>query len=133
MQYIDLILRLLIIILSGLCGYMFGILRERNFIKWRENRTALQSAYAYIDVLKARMLENLPYTNSLYNQLHELKYKQNFNIVNKKIFMMVRTILELPIYDSALKEYNPEKRDDFIKQANEILPILRQEMMRLKL
>lgn len=124
---------LLTILISGFLGYFCGIFRERNFIKWRENRQALQSAYAYCDVLKVRIEENSPFTKSLYKQLEKLKYKQNFNIQNEIIFLKLRAILESPIYDPITHTYNQDIKDKFIKSIEEILPIIKTELNKIRL
>lgn len=117
-----------IIAVSGWTGYFVGILKERNYAKWKENREALQCCYAYFDVLIMRMKENIPMSESLFKQLNDLKYNKNFNILNQELFKKIRTLLESPIYDIRLQKYNEEIKEKFISDIENLLPILKKEM-----
>lgn len=124
----ELLTTLLIAFLTAIIGYFIGAIQERNSIKWKENREAIQCAYACFDIQSNRIKANIARSSQLSDKWDDLKYNKNFNIINKRIHEKVRVILEYPIYDPISKTYDYEKRDDFINKLNEILPILKKEL-----
>lgn len=115
-------------IVGGVLGYFCGIIKERNSIKWKENREALQCAYGYFDVLHHRMKENMPFNDNMWKSLNDLKYSKNFNITNKQIFASARKILEAPVYDIQTKSYNDENKDNIIAEIEQLLPKIKKEL-----
>lgn len=124
----DLFIGFVLTALTGICGYLFGILKERRDLKWRENRAALQCAYAYFDILCVYIKENEPMPKTLLDILKELKYYKNFNIVNKTTFKKVRKLIEYRVYNEFNQSYNSNVKSDFVKEAEEFLPILKNEI-----
>ncbi len=106
-------------------GFLIGIYKERNNIDWKENRDALKCAYSCCEELKRSVLKNIAFNIDLIN---ELKNKKWFNINNVNIRTKVFNILEFQIFDAQNRCYIENKKDEFIKLIDEILPLIIQEL-----
>lgn len=124
----EILTTLLIAFLTAIIGYFIGTIQERNSIKWKENREAIQCAYACFDLQSNRIKANVKRNSQLAEKWDDLKYNKNFNIINKDIHTKVRDILEMKIYDPENKTYNYDLRDEFISKLDEILPMLKKEL-----
>lgn len=115
-------------LIGGVVGYFFGIIKEKYSIKWKENREALQCAYAYFDMLYFRLEAKMPFTDLLWRQLEDLKYKKNFNILNKKIHKEVRRLMKIPLYDISTKTYNMDIYDEAMQSMKVLLEKIKKEL-----
>ncbi len=115
----------LVSLLGGFIGFWIGIFKQRNDIKWKENREALQCAYACCVELKRSISKNFAINTELIN---ELKFNKYFNIKKENIRNKVYEILEYSIVDSATMKYIDDKKADLIKLIDEVLPLLLKEL-----
>ena len=110
--------------LGGVIGFYIGIFKERNDTKWKENREAVQCAYACCEELKRSVNKNIPLNINL---IENLKNKW-FNIKDKKTRDKIFNIIETGIIDSTTGSYLKDKAIELVKQIDNILPLLLKEL-----
>ena len=110
--------------LGGVIGFYIGIFKERNDTKWKENREAIQCAYACCEELKRSVNKNIPLNINL---IENLKNKW-FNIKDKKTRDKIFNIIETGIIDSTTGSYLKDKAIELVKQIDNILPLLLKEL-----
>jgi hypothetical protein len=125
---VDIIATLLIAFLTAIIGYFIGTIQERNSIKWKENREAIQCAFACVHVQLYLAKDREKVYSELAKKWSDLKYNKIFNIINKKIYKELSEVLELPFYDPIIHEYDEQGANQFISRAEKILPILKKEL-----
>lgn len=108
----------------GAIGFYIGIFKERNDTKWKENREAVQCAYACCEELKRSVNKNIPLNINL---IGNLKNKW-FNIKDKKTRDKIFNIIETGIIDSTTGSYLKDKAIELVKQIDNVLPLLLKEL-----
>lgn len=112
-------------LIGAMIGFLVGIFKQRNDVKWKENREALQCAYACCEDLKRRVSKNLPLNTKL---IDDLKYYKCFNIADKNIFKKVTEIIEFGICNPDTLTYIESKKDEYVTLIGELLPLIKNKL-----
>lgn len=110
---------------GAIIGFFVGIYKERNNTKWKENREAIQCAYACCEELKRSINKNIPINIDL---VKDLKHNKWFNIENKDVKSKVFNIVETGIIDSNTGMYIEKEANELVKKIDNVLPILINEL-----